>query len=61
MNLIRPTWRKSSHSGATYGGECVEVAPLVSAMGVRDSKTLERGHIEASPNAWTAFIHTLKR
>lgn len=36
-NLTSPHWRKSSHSGDT-GGECVEVAALAPAIGIRDSK-----------------------
>jgi uncharacterized protein DUF397 len=31
------TWRKSSYSGSE-GGTCVELADLVTAVGIRDSK-----------------------
>ncbi|MFD4986546.1 DUF397 domain-containing protein, partial [Streptomyces sp. NPDC058374] len=34
---VSAAWFKSSYSG-TGGGECVEVAPLPSAVLVRDSK-----------------------
>lgn len=60
MSLIQPEWRKSSYSGGTYGGECVEVAPLATTTGVRDSKNPQRGHLEASPESWTALLYTLK-
>ncbi|MBA8948828.1 hypothetical protein HNR61_000426 [Actinomadura namibiensis] len=38
------TWRKSSRSNDT-GGECVEVADLGAAVGVRDSKAPAAGHL----------------
>nr|WP_285702216.1 DUF397 domain-containing protein [Actinomadura sp. NBRC 104412] len=31
-------WRKSSYSGSEGGGECVELARIGDAVGVRDSK-----------------------
>jgi hypothetical protein len=35
--LPSATWRKSSHSG-DEGGNCIELADLDSAIGIRDSK-----------------------
>lgn len=53
-------WRTSTHSvGAN--NECVEVAPLEGVTGVRDSKGRDRGHIEATPQAWTALLATLRK
>ncbi|MEV4252150.1 DUF397 domain-containing protein [Spirillospora sp. NPDC049652] len=40
-------WRKSSHSG-TEQSTCVELANLSSAIGVRDSKFPEQGHLVLS-------------
>ncbi|GLZ07770.1 hypothetical protein Acsp03_52360 [Actinomadura sp. NBRC 104412] len=31
-------WRKSSYSGTTGGSDCVELARLGEAVGIRDSK-----------------------
>ncbi|WP_329616058.1 DUF397 domain-containing protein [Streptomyces brevispora] len=55
-----PRWRKSSYSNGT-GGECVEVADLGSAVGVRDSKRLGRAHIAVRPAAWAQFVASLRR
>ncbi|WP_067827957.1 DUF397 domain-containing protein [Actinomadura kijaniata] len=38
MDLSAPIWRKSTHSGATEGSHCVEVASFPHAVAVRDSK-----------------------
>lgn len=48
-------WRKSSYSG-NQGGNCVEVAPLLPVIGVRDSKVVDSPIITASAKAWTAFL-----
>ncbi|TMR07048.1 DUF397 domain-containing protein [Actinomadura soli] len=37
MDLSNVKWRKSSHSGSN-SGDCVELARLVGAVAVRDSK-----------------------
>ncbi|WP_411086861.1 DUF397 domain-containing protein [Streptomyces sp. 061-3] len=61
MNLPpAPTrWRKSSYSNGT-GGECVEVADLYSAVGVRDSKQPRRPHIAVRHSAWAGFVAFLR-
>jgi hypothetical protein len=48
-------WRKSSYSG-NAGGNCVEVAPLESTVGVRDSKVSDSPIIRAGAEAWAAFL-----
>ncbi|WP_345678585.1 DUF397 domain-containing protein [Yinghuangia aomiensis] len=53
-------WRKSSYSNTHPEGDCVEVAPLEALTGVRDTKARDRGHIEASPAAWCAFLTALR-
>jgi hypothetical protein len=50
------TWRKSSRSGDN-GGQCVEVAFVSGAVGVRDSKDREQGPVLAfTPREWAAFV-----
>ncbi|MFJ2414734.1 DUF397 domain-containing protein [Streptomyces brevispora] len=53
-------WFKSSYSGGS-GTECVEVADLESAVGVRDSKRLGGTHIAVRPAAWAQFVASLRR
>lgn len=48
-------WRKSSYSG-NAGGNCVEVAPLQSEVGVRDSKVDASPIIRTGAEAWAAFL-----
>lgn len=50
-------WHKSSHSSGQ--GSCVEVAegPLVL---VRDTQNRPLGHLDHNPDAWTAFLHSMK-
>lgn len=55
------TWRKSSHSGQGGTGECVELARLSHAVGVRDSKNPEAGHIELPRRSFAALLDHLRR
>ncbi|WSE35146.1 DUF397 domain-containing protein [Amycolatopsis rhabdoformis] len=50
-------WRKSSYSS---GGEanCVEVA-VAAAVGIRDTKARETGHLTVTPAAWVAFTEAI--
>ncbi|GCE01922.1 DUF397 domain-containing protein [Embleya hyalina] len=48
-----PQWRTSSYSG---GGDCVEVAPLGNAIGVRDTKVVDSPTIALPPAAWAHLI-----
>ncbi|WP_433143827.1 DUF397 domain-containing protein [Actinomadura nitritigenes] len=56
-------WRKSSYSGGggSGGQECVEVADLMSAVGVRDSKAPEAGHLALTPGAFADLVARVKR
>ncbi|MFF0523261.1 DUF397 domain-containing protein [Actinomadura nitritigenes] len=56
-------WRKSSYSGGggSGGQECVEVADLIDAVGVRDSRASEAGHLALSPAAFAELLASLKR
>jgi hypothetical protein len=55
-----PAWRKASRSSTT-GGECVEVANLDTAIGVRDSKAPEAGHLNLSPTNFAQLVTRVKR
>ncbi|GAA3723522.1 hypothetical protein HDA32_000687 [Spinactinospora alkalitolerans] len=47
-------WRKSSYSGGN--GDCVEVADLRPARGVRDSKHPDRAALFFGSAEWAAFV-----
>ncbi|MCP2336444.1 DUF397 domain-containing protein [Actinomadura rupiterrae] len=51
-------WRKSSYSDAER--ECVEVARAETAVGLRDSKAPENGHLEFAPAAFGGFLARVK-
>ncbi|GCE01083.1 DUF397 domain-containing protein [Embleya hyalina] len=55
MKSDTTTWRKSSYSG-TQGDDCVEVAALTSAVGVRDSKVGDSPVIRTRAESWTTFL-----
>jgi len=55
-----PKWRKSSRSNIN-GGDCVEVARLPYAIGIRDSKNPHHGHLTITPNAFRTLTHRIKR
>ena len=56
MDLSGAVWRRSSRSGGGGGGDnCVEVAFGDAAVGVRDSKNAEAGHLVFGGAAWKAF------
>ncbi|MGW9303985.1 MULTISPECIES: DUF397 domain-containing protein [Streptomyces] len=48
-------WFKSSYSGGS-GTECVEVAALATAVGVRDSTRPQGPHISVGRTAWAGFV-----
>ncbi len=49
------TWRKSSRSGP-YSDNCVEVAFVAGAVGVRDSKNPTGAMLLFTPDEWSAFV-----
>ncbi|SEG23368.1 protein of unknown function [Thermomonospora echinospora] len=53
-------WRKSSHSGATQGTDCVELAALPEGVGLRDSKAPDAGHLTISPESFAALLEQIK-
>jgi hypothetical protein len=54
----RPVWRKSSHSGEQ--GECVEVARLGGAVGVRDSKDPGGPALRLAPAAFRGLVEVIR-
>ena len=54
MPTDTPAWRKSSYSGSS-GGDCVEVADIVGAVMVRDTKNRDALTLTFPPRAWEAF------
>lgn len=57
-------WRKSSRSGTGAdgggGGDCVELADLRFAIGIRDSKAPELGHLELGRADLAGLIGEIK-
>ncbi|MDR7302086.1 DUF397 domain-containing protein [Haloactinomyces albus] len=61
VDMSAVTWRKSARSGNHgSGGNCVEVAFTGPAVAVRDSKEPERGALAFTPQAWSAFLASLR-
>ncbi|MCC9311241.1 DUF397 domain-containing protein [Kitasatospora sp. RB6PN24] len=55
------TWRKSSYSGGSGSNSCVEIADgFTGALPVRDSKDPNGPALTFAPDAWSAFVTTLK-
>ena len=54
----RPTWRKSSHSGASGG--CVEVATPDSLVLVRDSRDQSGPVLDFKPDQWLGLMRRIK-
>jgi hypothetical protein len=48
-------WRKSSYSGGSGNGACVEVAFGVGDVGVRDSKNADGPGLAFTPERWREF------
>lgn len=59
METLIDPWRKSSWSGGSNGG-CVEVARTSGSVLIRDTTNRAGGHIDVTPEAWQAFIDTLR-
>ncbi|HLI41026.1 MAG TPA: DUF397 domain-containing protein [Streptosporangiaceae bacterium] len=57
-NLSKSAWRKSRRSG--NAANCVEVAGLPGAVGVRDSKDPDGPALVLTRDAWRAFAGRVK-
>jgi hypothetical protein len=53
-------WRKSTHSSVTGQTDCVELARLPHAVGVRDSKAPGAGHITLPPRPFADLLTRIK-
>ncbi|MFI0355939.1 DUF397 domain-containing protein [Actinomadura sp. 9N407] len=56
---MSPVWRKSRRS-TNQGGACIEVAALSRAVGVRDSKNPDGGHLALTPDRFAALLWRIK-
>ncbi|TMR06258.1 DUF397 domain-containing protein [Actinomadura soli] len=54
-------WRKSSRSGTGSQSDCVEMATLPGAVGIRDSKNPDGPRFALSASAAHAFLTRIKR
>lgn len=54
------TWRKSSYSGAGDNRECVELAQLPGAVGVRDSKNPAGRHLTLRGEVFGGLVAAIK-
>jgi hypothetical protein len=59
MGLPDTHWRKSSRSAEEV--DCIEVALGHDAVGVRDSKNPDGGHLTLPTVAWRTFTSALRR
>jgi hypothetical protein len=61
VNAAQPAgrWRKSSRSGSS-GDNCVEVARLPGAIGVRDSKNPDGPGLAISAESFAHLVRTVK-
>ncbi|MEV0088752.1 DUF397 domain-containing protein [Saccharopolyspora sp. NPDC050642] len=57
-NCVEVGWRKSTHSQGQ--GTCVEVGLGVDAVGVRDTKDRDGGHLAVPVRSWHRFIGAVK-
>jgi hypothetical protein len=58
--MTSPVWRKSSRSTEGTTGDCVEVAGLCGAVGLRDSKSPLGGHHAVSRTAFARLVQQIK-
>ncbi|QOC94111.1 DUF397 domain-containing protein [Micromonospora craniellae] len=58
-DLSSVTWRKSNRSGTN--ANCVEVAELIRAVAVRDSKDPAGPVLAFDHTAWSAFVVSLPK
>lgn len=56
-SLSSASWRKSSYSAGS--GQCVEAAPTVDIVGVRDTKNRSAGVIAVRSRTWRSFVASL--
>ncbi|MEU0549473.1 DUF397 domain-containing protein [Micromonospora sp. NPDC005979] len=52
-------WRKSTRSSSN-GGNCIEVAVILPAVAVRDSKDRDGGTLRFDRHTWQSFVDGVK-
>ncbi|GAA2076235.1 DUF397 domain-containing protein [Actinomadura alba] len=57
--MNNPTWRKSTCSDGS-GNDCVEAARLPGAVGLRDSKNPDAGHLTITPAAFAELLNRIQ-
>ncbi|TDC68483.1 DUF397 domain-containing protein [Actinomadura sp. GC306] len=57
-DLAAAKWRKSSRSNSEQ--ECVQVAQVPAAIGIRDSKNPEGGHLTLARTAFADLLNRVK-
>jgi hypothetical protein len=53
-------WRKSSRSGTTENTSCVELSVRGRAIGIRDSRAPEAGHLSLVPVSFADLVNRIK-
>lgn len=53
-------WRKSTRSGGSNGGACIEAAATTRTVAVRDSKNPDGPRLAVSPKVWERFTRSLR-
>ncbi|MBO2458007.1 DUF397 domain-containing protein [Actinomadura violacea] len=54
-------WRKSTHSGGVNDEHCVQLGRLDQAIGVRDSKDPDGGHLSLTSAQFADLIARIKQ
>lgn len=57
VDLSGLKWRKSSRSGQSSNGNCVEVALTGPVFAMRDSKNPTAGALTFPMTSWTCLLH----
>lgn len=60
MDFPAAAWRRSTFSGDGADDNCVEIAIVPAAVGVRDSKHRSGGRLVFARRAWDLFATTIK-
>ncbi|MBX6767437.1 MAG: DUF397 domain-containing protein [Actinomadura rubrobrunea] len=58
--MTSPVWRRSRRSTEGTTAQCVEIAKLAGAIGVRDSKRPDAGHLVLSTEQFASLICLIK-
>ena len=59
MDLPQARWRTSSYTNPN-NNNCVEVAPSINVVGVRDTKARDRGVLTVRRATFAALIHAVR-